>query len=107
MQKNKTILEKVKEFLHQREVNITVYHYFPDHLADFIEKLISQERKQWEKELREKIEDLPFVEIKTDGIMKGTWIDKKDILSLLESKEENYPYITANGFGEDDKIHDE
>lgn len=54
--------------------------------VSFIHKLLSQERKQWEEELREKIEKLDQyaeVDVSTDTVTE--LLSKSDVFSLLES----------------------
>lgn len=85
MQKNKTI-ERFWLFWGLAPKDSLKYKKGVDTLA-----FIFQERKQWEAELREKIERLPIEKKKWLGLNKGVkdWYREgiNDALSLLESKE--------------------
>lgn len=100
MQKNKTIDWKNtrlgKELLKAIEEFIPM-PYRQGMIEGYISLLLSQERKQWEEDLREKIALLEIAHKKSGskddsfshGLYSGYLNGLSDIISLLESKEES------------------
>lgn len=93
MQKNKTTdwknTRQGKELLKAIEDFIPMPHR-QGMISGYISVLLSQERKQWERDLRKKIQELdPQFQVGVlSNTSRGIYYSKEIIISLLDSKEE-------------------